>query len=309
VTTVDERSTELLRRHGWEPGEVLGSGMEGTVVDVAEEFVAKIWHGRTRHDVIAGLEFSAALGTASMPFATPQVVDLLDDDRLLITIERKVHGKPLRPDRVAAPPAATPDAARLLGEVLDGLANAVLSPGLATLPILPGEQPFVWPGAFAASLAHLVERRFRAFPDLLRREIDGIDAFVKAVHDRLRMLSDDRVGLVHGDLIPANVLVQNGRVAGVLDFGFMTTVGDPQFDAAITASIFDMYGPNARSSEDLLTEAFLARFGHDHRRYGVYRAAYAMITNAYFSQDGADGHFAWCVRMLRRPDVRAAVLG
>ncbi len=43
--------------------------------------------------------------------------------------------------------------------------------------------------------------------------------------------------------------------------------------------------------------------------YGLYRAAYAVITNSYFGHDGLDGHYAWCVRMLRRPDVAAALVG
>jgi aminoglycoside phosphotransferase (APT) family kinase protein len=128
------------------------------------------------------------------------------------------------------------------------------------------------------------------------------------VSARLRELPEvGRTALIHGDLIPANVLVAGGRVSGVLDFGFFTTVGDPQFDAAITASVFDMYGPNARRSEDVLSAGFAGRFGHDPARFGLYRAAYAIVTNAYFGRDGTDGHFLWCARMLRRRDVRAAV--
>lgn len=115
--------------------------------------------------------------------------------------------------------------------------------------------------------------------------------------------------LIHGDLIPANVVVDAGQIGGVLDFGFLTTVGDPRFDAAITASIFDMYGPQARASEAILSEVLLERFGHDRDSYGLYRAAYAIITISYFGQDGLDGHYAWCVRMLRRPDVIDALLG
>jgi aminoglycoside phosphotransferase (APT) family kinase protein len=142
----------------------------------------------------------------------------------------------------------------------------------------------------------------------LRRD-PGNDALVEAVVARLRALPpSDQVAVLHGDLIPANVLVQQGHVTGVLDFGFLTTVGDPHFDAAITASIFDMYGPNARFSEDLLDQHFLSRFGHDPHRYALYRAAYAIVTHAYFGSDGTDGHFRWCAQMLRRSDVRDSVL-
>ena len=89
----------------------------------------------------------------------------------------------------------------------------------------------------------------------------------------------------------------------MLDFGFLTTVGDPAFDAAVAASIFDMYGPDARATEARLD----ARLDVDPERAAVYRAAYAIVTATCFSSTGEDGHFAWCVAMLRRADVLAAL--
>lgn len=309
VNDVDERAIELLRGRGWSPGAVLGAGMEGTVVDLSAELVAKIWHGRTREDLAVLMQFSAALSEASLPFATPQVLDLLEDDDLVITIEGKVRGESLRPDQAPPPAVVSAAVAQLVGDVLDGLSHAVVSPGLAVLPILPGDRPFVGSASFPSSLADLVDRRFRAFPDLLRREVADIDSLVARLVETLQGLPEpELVGLIHGDLVPPNIVVQEGAVGGVLDFGFMTTLGDPQFDAAITASIFDMYGPNARASEEILTGDFLDRFGHESQRYGLYRAAYAVITNAYFGSDGLDGHFAWCAQMLSRSGVRAAVL-
>ena len=305
---MDARVEGLLRRHGWAPGAVLGEGMEGTVVDVSDDEVAKVWHGRSPDDLRALARFGSALAGASLPFATACALDLLEDGDVVITIERKVRGRPLRPDRDPAPAVVSEDEIRLMGDVLEGLSRVVGSPGLAVLPVLPGEEPFGATKSFAESLADLVEGRFRRFPDLLRREVDDIDALVVAVSARLRGLpAAETVALIHGDLIPANVLVEGGRVSGVLDFGFFTTTGDPQFDAAITASIFDMYGPQARRSEIALSEAFRERFDHDDDRYALYRAAYAIVTNAYFGQDGVDGHFTWCAQMLRRPDIRAAV--
>ena len=284
--------------------------MEGTVVDLTAELVAKVWHGRTREDLIPFVELGLALSEAVLlPFDTPRVTDLLEDDDLVITIEHKVLGEPLRSDRITSPAAASAEVAQVLGDVLDGLAQALISPGLAALPILPGEQPFEHSASFPTMLADLVVRRFQAFPDLLRREVADVDGLVDAVAQGLRNVPElDQVGLIHGDLVPPNILVQHGVTSGVLDFGFLTTLGDPHFDAAITASVFDMSGPSADASEEFLSGEFSGRFGQDPQRYGLYRAAYAVITNAYFGADGLDGHFAWCARMLTRSDVRAAVL-
>ncbi|MFC7625073.1 aminoglycoside phosphotransferase family protein [Microlunatus sp. GCM10028923] len=306
---MDERVDRLLRRNGWTPGAVLGAGMEGTVVELSDDEVAKIWHGRSRDDLDALVRFGSALRRVSAPFVVPSVLDLIEDGELIITVERRVHGRPLRLDRDPAPPVVTPDGVRLMGDVLAGLAQIAGTADLAALPILPGDQPLTWPAPFGTALAELVERRFRAAPDLLRRDVDQADDLVSALVAGLEALpADEPPVLIHGDLIPANVQVHQGEVSGVLDFGFLTTVGDPQFEAAVAASIFDMYGPDARTSETILTQAFLDRFDHDPARYDLYRAAYAVITNAYFGQGETDGHFRWCAELLRRPEVRAAVL-
>lgn len=297
----------LLREHGRNPGKILGAGMEGTVVDLPPHQVAKVWHDRLPTDLAPLLRFGTALGRASLPFQTSQPIELLERDGLTITIEEKMHGEPLRPDAAVDPPVASEEETRLMGDALAGLSTAAIS-GLGVLPVLPTEPPFNSERPFGTSLAELAERRFRHHPELLRREIDDIDELMAGLLRRLRELpTSDSISLVHGDLIPANVLVSKGEVAGIVDFGFLTTLGDPQFDAAITASIFDMYGTNARESEHLMSQAFVARFDHDRTRYALYRAAYAVITNSYFGPDGEDGHFAWCASILRREDIRTAV--
>ena len=95
--------------------------------------------------------------------------------------------------------------------------------------------------------------------------------------------------------------------SALLDFGFFTNTGDPAFDAAVTASIYDMYGPDAGRIEERLDREFAERFDYDRDRIGVYRAAYALSTSNCFSHSGRDGHFAWCIKMLMRNDIRSAL--
>lgn len=57
--------------------------------------------------------------------------------------------------------------------------------------------------------------------------------------------------------------------------------GTRPFDAAIAASVYDMYGPGAAESEAILDRVILdraiaERFGHDPGRLALYRAAYAL---------------------------------
>jgi hypothetical protein len=92
-------------------------------------------------------------------------------------------------------------------------------------------------------------------------------------------------------------------VTAVLDFGFLSTVGDPAFDAAVTASIFEMYGPEARRVEQDIDAAISGRFGYLADRIILYRCAYALITSNAYDPQGRDGHFQWCVDILRRDEV------
>lgn len=304
---VYKRGIDVLRALEWTPGAVLGAGVEGTVVDLSTDRVAKIWHGRSKEDLLELVRFGSALDSAPIPFATSAALQLVDEAGVLITIDRKVDGDPLRRADLEDAPIATANDARLMGDALEGLSRATDS-RLASLPVLSGEPPFPRDRTFVTSLAALIQRRFAMTRRALRLEVDDVDTLVHDLLAALRQLPDGAEdALIHGDLIPANVLVTGNEVSGVLDFGFLTCLGDPQFDAAIAASIFDMFGMNHRATEELLSTAFIERFGHDGRKYALYRAAYAVITHAVHGADASDGHFAWCVAMLNRADVRDAV--
>ncbi|MGZ4504187.1 MAG: phosphotransferase family protein [Nocardioidaceae bacterium] len=302
------RWTDFLRRCGLRPTVVLGSGMEGTVVDVGDDLVAKIWHRRTASELEALTTFYDAVAAVDPGFRTPRIHQVLRLDDQLATVETRLHGTPL------AGPAdrglVVDDAAvTVIIDVLAGLAALPPRPGMGVLPVLEDEPPFdTETMPFAASLAGLVERRVKEFHEPLSARLPRLDVVVSAVVDRLDELSTERLSLVHGDLIPANVLVDDTtRPHAVLDFGFLSTVGDPAFDAAITASIFDMYGPHAAQNEAVLDGAIADRFGYPPGRLAVYRAAYALITSNCFSVSGSDGHFEWCARMLERPQVLEAL--
>jgi hypothetical protein len=89
--------------------------------------------------------------------------------------------------------------------------------------------------------------------------------------------------------------------------GFFSTVGPPAFDAALSANIFDVYGHNRvkslRAVEQLIEETFAYPFD----KLATYRAAYALATITMFGSTEQDGHFHWCVEVLRRPEVIGAL--
>ncbi|MFJ5677974.1 phosphotransferase [Streptomyces sp. NPDC093097] len=111
----------------------------------------------------------------------------------------------------------------------------------------------------------------------------------------------------HGDLVPPNIHIDAaGRPVAVLDFGFYTTAGDPAFEAAVTAAVWDMYGPYAEEHTAELTGLFARELGYAPETLTAYQAAYALTTYDLFGLDDSDGHFRWCAEQLRRNAVFSA---
>ena len=129
--------------------------------------------------------------------------------------------------------------------------------------------------------------------------------FVTLMSDRhvvvqsLRALPDTPVTVIHGDLIPPNIHVDaTGRPTAILDFGCFTTAGDPAFEAAVTAAVWDMYGPHADEHVATLTHLFATELHYAPETLALYQTAYALTTYDLFTSDGSGGHFRWCVALL-----------
>nr|WP_246416094.1 phosphotransferase [Nocardioides luti] len=285
--------------------------MEGTVVALGGDRVAKVWQRRSAGELARLRTFYDAVGSTRLPFATPAIEDVVVLGDACASIEPRLAGTPLwQPGPGASRP--TDDQLAAVVDVLAALAATAgaATPGLGALPVLEGEEAFDAGIPFEHNLAALVVRRVAASQGPLARALPDVEGLAARGVETLRTLTPSSPALVHGDLIPANVLVDDrARPTALLDFGFLSTLGDPAFDAAVAASVFDMYGPDARATEARLDAAVAARLGHPPERLGVHRAAYALVTATCFSASGSDGHFAWCVRMLQRDDVLDAVAG
>ena len=142
----------------------------------------------------------------------------------------------------------------------------------------------------------------------VREHLPDFDRRYTALQERLATLGTCPDTVIHGDLFGGNILVDDrDRPVAVLDFGFLTTAGDPRMDAAITASVMNMYGPCALSITEDLTGRFARDLGYPTEVLLIYQAAYAVATSNAFTPDGDDGHFAWCIAQLLRADISQAL--
>lgn len=298
----EETWLRRFARRGYPAATLLASGMEGAVYRLDDELVAKVWERKGHAELVAMGDFYEQLVGVGLDFATPRFLELWAVDGVQVTIERWLPGMPL--DSVG------PRAVDCMVEALQGLHCAGELTAARTLPVL-GEPVAMWDGveSWPAALWGLVERRLARGGDLLRARLPAFDALVERLRDLIAGLPADGLCVLHGDLIPANILVDEDlRPRAVLDFGFLSTVGDPFFDLAVTASVFDMYGSHGRQAEAAIDRAAAGRFGLAPERLALYRAVYAIVTANVYDPGGEDGHFRWCVEMLRRDDI-AALLG
>ncbi|WP_031102922.1 phosphotransferase family protein [Streptomyces sp. NRRL S-146] len=298
-----DRWVRYFAQRGYPHARRLASGMEGTVYRLREGTVAKVWAGRALEDFDLTRRLYADIARHPLPFATPRILDAEECDGVLVTYELELGGSPLRSDGDGRRPARD-----LPGRETDALLTVLRA--LASVPgsevmrrlVIQGDDRPLWQGhsRFSDALAALVERAAGRNRDALAAQVPQLADVVSRTAASLRALPDRPESVVHGDLVPPNVhLDEAGHPVAVLDFGFCTTVGDPAFEAAVTAAVRDMYGPDAAHHTAELTRLFARELGHAEEVLDLYRKAYALITYDLFGTGPHDGHFRWCAALLR----------
>ena len=204
------RWTDFLRQRGCRPSTILGSGMEGTVVDLGDNLVAKIWPRRTARELATLKTFYEAVAHADAAFDTPGILQLLCFEGQFAMVEPLLRGRPLWTSTASGSPPLDDIDVVCITDALDGLAAIEATAAMGVLPILEDEAPLETHALpFARSLAALVERRVEKFLQPLLSRLPELDAVAAAVVGRLNGLQPGKSGLVHGDLIPANILVDD----------------------------------------------------------------------------------------------------
>ncbi|MET8954601.1 phosphotransferase family protein [Streptomyces sp. NPDC004393] len=280
------------------------AAVEGAVYRLGDGTVAKVWEHRQGSDLRRMQRFYAD-AAAHLPFDAPEILTVEDIDGVPMTVERELSGAPLARRIRTDDPEVLPEAVDCLVDVLRALAAAHEVAEVKELPVLDEERP-LWEGhtTFGSALADLVERRVSRCAGVFAVQVHDFYRKRAVLIEKLRSLPRADEAVVHGDIFPETVLVDDElRPLALVDYGFLSTGGDPRFDAAVTAARFPAATERAPEITRRLTARFADEFGYAIDDLLLYRAAYAMATSDAFAPGGGDEHCAWCVSVLEDPAV------
>lgn len=294
----ESRRAAVLAHFGVDETALLGFGGEAAVYALDDARVVRI----ERHGIPGYLErrqvFYADLARHALPFETSEIFEIGTLGDTIYAVERRLTGTSLQDryagltdrDRLGALRAYW-DAARALGtvELVDPLYGEVLAPRV------PIRRPR-WTDYLLARLDAMLEQGYADLVD----DVADVDRVLADLRRRIVALDDaPPMRLVHGDLGPANVLVDdNLTVTAVIDFGYATLAGDPRLDMAGALAFIELAPGYAPHHSAQLRTAIMADVDTATLDVlGTYRAYYG----AYFSGCKADdpATYSWCVQVLR----------
>ena len=299
-----------FRKQGFLNASLIAAGMDGAVYSlVPDEVIAKVWRHRNETQLVQLKAFYAELARLASHIQTPQITDVQVVDGTVVSIEKYLRGAPLHESLSKDASHPDPDAVAAIASVLTFLRSIPAADRFSGLTILDEPTP-LWDGTgkWSEAILRTISKRLDRFRPQLQSRVRGLDATVAAIGRFLETRDGVAMSLVHGDVCPANVMVdRNARPVSIVDFGFLTSIGDPAFDVSIASAVYSMYGPHAGVIDDDVTRTLAETLGDDPRVVLAYRAVYALISSNAYSDDGSDGHFRWCIGMLDREDVRASL--
>lgn len=291
-------SQAVTTAFGVTDADLLGSGWESTIYALGTTQILRIPRPEagSEDQVRAQAAFTANL--PPLPFAVPRVREISRIDDQLYVIEGRIAGQSmaaLLPKLSGERRVAALRAYLAAAEAM----SAAAAPGKAFGDLLL-DQPRrcdKWSDYLTARV------RKAAADDMLAAEIPGLAGIVERFIARLEAIPDPASCIVHGDIWPPNVMMNDElQVTGLIDFSFTTRIGDHVMDLAGACHFLLATKSSSQADHDYLKQLILAKHGADViDRIGLYAVWFAF--DFAFNHDDA-AVFAWCTNLIRGFDAQ-----
>jgi len=291
----------ILDRYGVGPDDFLGRGGEANVFALDPERVLRLHRSSVS---AASADYTRRIGAlydvldrGAVPFALPQVLEVHQEE-VSWSIERRLAGAPLdaRLDGLAD------DERR---QAIDGYVDGAADFAALGVPAGFGEgcgELFTVEGLRADRWADLLADRLELQRQLdlsgIRDHVPDLDRAAERIIASAREEPADGRTLVHGDYFPGNVLLGDDlRISAVLDFGWLTVVGDPTHDVRSAVSFWGVRPWSRPGDEEALLAAAERHLGPDAADLIARTRRFEQLRFAFVAEDP---HLhAWCIEGLR----------
>ncbi len=293
----------LLQKYQLTEDDYLGRGMEAQVYRYGPDEVLKIYRQPCDMAYMQRLEhFYGAIDRRGLPFDLPQILEIRDEFGYVVVRERRLYGANLQ----GLLPTLTPTQ---LATVMERYCDTTMAMAHITIAGTPScglqlsnptwqhgisDWHAWWWARVQAVLAHSGVASF------LQRDVPYLAPLLAYLQAYLAQPYQGTYALVHGDLYPGNVLVDDElHIRAVLDMSEQTMWGDPHYDIATSWVWFDMYDELECDAKGQYLAVLQQRFDPEMmERWQVYVLLYSIISANQYDATCRDGHYQWCVHNL-----------
>ncbi|MEU9041506.1 MULTISPECIES: aminoglycoside phosphotransferase family protein [unclassified Kitasatospora] len=292
---------QFLAACGLTSDDLIAAGTEARVYALGHDQVLKVYADPGQRQALETIaDLYRRFDRTSVPFALPEIQSIEQHGTLLAVTESRLPGTPMGDALDLTDPAAEDT---YLAAVRDFTGLRLTTP-LDRRMLLdpdPAHQGEDW----TAFLRRLLEQKLPKGLADLRLDVPAVDSITDQLTKRLDRTYTGPEGVIHGDLYLDNILVADGKVSAVIDFGTFTLLGDPLYDLAGACAYYRMYDEDRVAVRNRLLAA--AEILPVDRRDDLadYLHLVALLScDLYPEQDKhirETGHYQWAADVLNTP--------
>lgn len=283
----------MINAFGVTDADLLGDGWESTIYALGATQVLRIPRPGVGSEAQVRAQAALTANLPALPFAVPRITEIGRTDGQLYVIEDRIAGQSMASLLPSLSGERRATALRAYLAAAEAMA-AVIAPGEAFGDLLLDHPRRCdrWPDYLTARVTTAVK------DEVLAMAVPGLAGIVDRFNARLRAIPEPARCIVHGDIWPPNVMMNDDlQVTGLIDFSFTTRIGDHVMDLAGACHFLLATKASSQADHDYLKQLILAKYGVEViDRIDLYAVWFA-FDFAYNHDDAAV--FAWCANLIR----------